>query len=52
MAMPTIGLEPSSMCKEARAAYDYVTNIPSDFEYPQVYFFLICNIFKLLCYKL
>ena len=36
MAMSTIGLEPENMCKGSKLAYDYVTNIPAEFDYPQV----------------
>lgn len=36
MAMVNIGLEPENMSKPSRAAYDYMTNIPSEFDFPQV----------------
>ena len=36
MAMVNIGLEPENMSKQSRVAYDYMTNIPSEFDFPQV----------------
>ena len=37
MAMVGIGLEPSEkMSEQSHSAYEYMTNIPSEFDFPQV----------------
>ena len=36
MAMPNIGLEPDLMAPACKNAYDYIMNIPSEFDYPEV----------------
>ncbi|KAL5263210.1 hypothetical protein ACHWQZ_G008556 [Mnemiopsis leidyi] len=39
MAMVGIGLEPSEkMSEQSHSAYEYMTNIPSEFDFPQVFY--------------
>lgn len=38
VAIENIGLEPESMNGTGKTAYDYMLNIPAEFEYPQIFY--------------
>jgi len=38
LAISNIGLEPDLMASTCKESYDYIMNIPSDFDYPQIFY--------------